>query len=80
MPELLDRPTARERLLADQLREQSIEVIENIGIDAAAAQLDLVENGVRALMARSHWPLQRAYRVADALGIVVPAEVIPPTA
>lgn len=70
-------PTDAERRLADVLRRKCVEVIQSsMDLDAIADKLSLGRPGLQSLLWRSEWPLERAMRVAEALGIVSPDAIV----
>lgn len=61
----------REIELAGRLREIAVEEIESRGTEAAAEALNMAPTGVRALLWRSTWSIETAFRVIEALDLEV---------
>lgn len=67
----LQEQGAAERHLADILRKQVLAEIERIGdTDTVAERLHMGRAGVEALMWKREWPVDKALRVAEALGLI----------
>lgn len=58
-----------EQAIARALREAAVEVIEERGTNEAAKILQLAPSGVEALLWDQNWAVDKALRVAEALGL-----------
>lgn len=72
----IHNPTPLEERISAALRQRAVREIEaRNDLDAVAAVLDLMPTGVEALLRRSSWPLETAFRVLDVLGADVVREI-----
>lgn len=73
---VLFEESSRERRIAATLRERAVEEIEaRGGARAVAEELDVISSAIETLLWRQAWSLATAFRVADALGIGITAEI-----
>jgi len=74
---VLAEPSEKENKLRDELQEAVRVELKKRGWDATelAEKLGLLPAGAELLLDRRQWPLETAFRVADALGIQFLVEV-----
>ena len=72
----IHNPTPLEERISALLRERAVQEIEGRNdLNAVAQALDLMPTGVEALLRRSRWTLETAFRVLDVLGADVVGEI-----
>lgn len=68
MTAFLTEPGHIERDLAERLEKRAKEIIQQRDRKEIAEKLGLAPSGVEALLWQDHWSIERALRVAEALG------------
>lgn len=71
---MLDTETELEKRIAGRLRKQCVDVIERLGEERSAQLLDLAPSGVARIVWHTTWSMERAVRVAVALGVLTEQE------
>ncbi len=66
----LTEPGNIERALAERLEQRTKDIIRSRNRQEVANELGLAPSGVEALLWQDDWTLERAVRVAEALGVL----------
>jgi hypothetical protein len=70
MTAVLAEPGTIERALVGRLESLAKQVINNGDKKELGRKLGLAPSGVEALLWQDNWPIERALRVAEALGVL----------
>lgn len=74
MPHFTDRPPVEDRLVA-LLRDRAERIIEERGLDWAATRLDISVPGVKALLWKRRWTVEKAVHVAGCLEVLTDTDI-----
>lgn len=70
MTAFLTEPGHIERELAERLEKRAKEIMQQSDHKEVAEKLGLASSGVEALLWQDQWSIERALRVAEALGVL----------
>lgn len=71
----IDKPTEVEAHMVRLLRSWVEDAVKQNGRQWAAAELQISEVGVDAMLWKSNWTIEKAVRVADLLGVLTHADI-----